>query len=148
MQPGASSVSRNLLFGTLADVKKAPETSSSRPSAYIDTVGRKLRRKLKCNIICEFRTLLKIFRSENQSKKARKSSLGKFCILTVRGFIDSLRGPEGILRAAALFQTARLGAGLRIIQICLPISLQEEALSRQAVIFRLDQRTVMRQAPV
>ena len=90
---GPSSVSKNLLFGTLTDVKKAPETSSSRPSAYIDTVGRKLRRKLKCNIICEFRTLLKIFRSENQSKKARKSSLGKFCILTVRGFIDSLNAP-------------------------------------------------------
>ena len=82
---GPSSVSKNLLFGTLTDVKKAPETSSSRPSAYIDTVGRELRSKLKCNIIYEFRTFLKIFRSENQSKKARKSSPGKFCILTVRG---------------------------------------------------------------
>ena len=84
---------KKLVFGTLTDVKKAPEASNSRPSAYIDTVGRELRSKLKCNIICEFRTLLKIFRSENQSKKARKSSLGKFCILTVRGFIDSLNAP-------------------------------------------------------
>ncbi len=36
------SMTKNLFFVMLPDVKKAPETSSSRSSAYIDTVGREL----------------------------------------------------------------------------------------------------------
>ena len=38
---------KKLVFGTLPDVKKAPEASSSYPSAYRGTVGYELRSKLK-----------------------------------------------------------------------------------------------------
>ena len=46
MPSGLFSVSKNL-FGTLGDCQKVRKTSNSRPSAYIDTVGRELRSKSK-----------------------------------------------------------------------------------------------------
>ena len=45
---------KKLVFDTLADVKKAPETSNSHPSAYIDTVGCELCSKLKCSFFGVF----------------------------------------------------------------------------------------------
>ena len=43
------SVLKNSFLGTLADVKKAPETNNSYPLAYRGTVGYELCSKLKCS---------------------------------------------------------------------------------------------------
>ena len=65
-------MSKNSFFGTLTDVKKAPEASNSYPSAYIDTVGYELRSKLKCGFLLESRTFCKGLESRRQNEKAKK----------------------------------------------------------------------------
>ena len=65
---------KNLFFGTLTDVKKAPEASSSYPSAYRGTVGYELRSKLKCKKISEnFEFFRYISKFERQNRKVKNS---------------------------------------------------------------------------
>ena len=62
-------MSKNLFSDMLTDVKKATEASNSRPSAYLDTVGRELCRKLKCKIFWQFRICFRILKAVKQDDK-------------------------------------------------------------------------------
>ena len=61
---------KKLVFGTLPDGKKAPEASSSYPSAYRGTVGYELHSKLKYNIL-KLQIFSLIFKPVKQNEKLK-----------------------------------------------------------------------------
>ena len=89
---GVFSLSKNLFFDRLAEVKGAAKTSKPHSSAYIGTVEGGLRSKSKCLAQqglftnSEKYVFLLLIR-----RKQTKSPIVKTCILTVGGFFDTLK---------------------------------------------------------
>ncbi len=89
---GPQSVEKEF-FDRLAEVEKGPKTRKTKLSAYIGTVGFVFRSKSKCLASQGLSALffLKLMFCSKLKNNGKPQTVTKF-ILTVRGFIDTLKG--------------------------------------------------------